>query len=100
LQIHSDFSINSLKIFKELVFLSMRSGDVVIVNLKGENDQRINKFSISQDPSIIIESVTESNQGYTLLLLGEEDCYSVTVKPNLQSMRKSKFVVNERFKYS
>ncbi len=54
---------------------------------------------ISEDPSLSIDYIKRTSEGYLVTIFGEEDCFNLSLNDTLERVLKFKFIINENFKY-
>ncbi len=99
IKLDSEFSINHVKIIENVIFITSRNGYFGVFIFQEENFHLINQVKISEDPSLFIDYIKRTSEGYSLTIFGEEDCFNISLNESLDKVLKFKFVIHENFKY-
>ena len=100
IKINTESTINNLKFYDNKLFLTLRDGEIAFCSFYNTEFSSFNRFKLSQDESLSIQCIRTLIDEYSIIIFGEEDCFYLTIKSNLETLCKFKFVVNEKYRYN
>ena len=97
-KIYCESSINSMEYYDKTLFFALRNGEFAISSFINGHLNHELSYKISDDPSISIQSIKVSNYDFSIILVGEDDCFNLSVNKSLDKIIKFKLVINEKSK--
>ena len=98
IKLQTEFLINHIKIIESVIFITIRNGNFGIFSYNDGGLYLIKLVNICEDPSLSIDFIKKTSEGFFITLFSEEDCFNLSINNNLDRILKFKLVISENFK--